>query len=579
MDELDHRKIFNKIIFKELEPSVLNEEVIRNAVYEQGPAGEAGRLFRQMEIQYEKVTVLRLEFLNILKIDHLWILPNLSILSLAFNKIDKIENLDSLTALKELNLAYNSIEKLGNLDKLRNLEIFNVFGNKIRKIENVDCLENLIIFSAGNNLIDTKDGLERLRFLKKLRSLNLKGNEIEKNDKHFRLYIAGLLPDLTYYEYRHINKLEREEGKDRFRFKLREIVDNEKFEVQERERIKQATADRIHHTACFVEDFDDDQLFQSLFVFTNDGQGQCLLEIGEEANNLRDEFRYQTYAVTQTIFKIGLDEYEKRTNEEKVFRHCVAVGKKEVQVLGQNIANEFLERSENIFITLKKIYDDYYNGSLKDADTSLIAQQVKELSEEFQKLYDTTWKSLMENEMHMHECVVEAISTFENIIQDIMNVFIEKCKTQFVLLRELEGNFIDGLIEAVQTFVTTKASFGMEDQIPSELRESLLDREIINGYAIGMREMHLSKIDGREDTLILRGKKWVADLCEKLMKDEIDRNRQKVMEINYFLDIKQSKFDELTSELYFDKDVDTVDTPTTATIETHQDDMLAATTN
>jgi hypothetical protein len=29
MDELDHEKIFNKIIFKELEPTVLNEEIIK----------------------------------------------------------------------------------------------------------------------------------------------------------------------------------------------------------------------------------------------------------------------------------------------------------------------------------------------------------------------------------------------------------------------------------------------------------------------------------------------------------------------------------------------------------------------
>jgi Leucine-rich repeat (LRR) protein len=193
MDELDHRKIFNKIIFKELEPSVLNEEVIRNAVYEQGPAGEAGRLFREMEIQYEKVTILRLEFLSefrftfiaiviidswkcllsdILKIDHLWILPNLSILSLAFNKIDKVENLEALTNLKELNLAYNSIERLENLDNLRRLEILNVFGNKIGKIENVDCLENLIIFSAGNNLIDTRDGVSSSTIIRPTLLLN-----------------------------------------------------------------------------------------------------------------------------------------------------------------------------------------------------------------------------------------------------------------------------------------------------------------------------------------------------------------------------------------------------------------------
>lgn len=64
MDELDHKKIIKKIIYKELEPSVLNEEIISKAILEQGPEGEAGRLFRNAEIQYEKVTVLRLEFLS-----------------------------------------------------------------------------------------------------------------------------------------------------------------------------------------------------------------------------------------------------------------------------------------------------------------------------------------------------------------------------------------------------------------------------------------------------------------------------------------------------------------------------------
>lgn len=64
MDELDHQKIIKKIIFKELEPSVLNQEIITRAIYDQGPIGEAGRLFRSMDIQYEKVTVLRLEFLS-----------------------------------------------------------------------------------------------------------------------------------------------------------------------------------------------------------------------------------------------------------------------------------------------------------------------------------------------------------------------------------------------------------------------------------------------------------------------------------------------------------------------------------
>lgn len=64
MDELDHQKIIKKIIYKELEPSVLNEAIITRAIIEQSPIGEAGRIFRSAEIQYDKITILRLEFLS-----------------------------------------------------------------------------------------------------------------------------------------------------------------------------------------------------------------------------------------------------------------------------------------------------------------------------------------------------------------------------------------------------------------------------------------------------------------------------------------------------------------------------------
>ena len=142
--------------------------------------------------------------------------------------------------------------------------------------------------------------------------------------------------------------------------------------------------------------------------------------------------------------------------------------------------------------------------------------EIKILLDEFRDLYDENWKTLMENEMHLHESVNEANSTFEHVIQDMMNDFLEKCKTEFVELREIEGNFIDGLTEAVQSFVSMKAAIGKENEIPEELKESLIERDIILDYAAGMRELHTQKIDGREDMLVNRGRKWVKDLCEKM---------------------------------------------------------------
>lgn len=199
-------------------------------------------------------------------------------------------------------------------------------------------------------------------------------------------------------------------------------------------------------------------------------------------------------------------------------------------------------------------------------------KKIAELTEEFNKLHDETWKSLMENEMHLHESVVETNTTFEHVIQDMMNEFIEQCKSQFVQLRDVESNFVDALSEAVQSFVTTLASTGKEDEIPDELKASLIDRDVINDLASGMRELHMSRIDGREDLLVGRSKKWVEELCDQMMqwvkrlsftqimiftvlfnnRNEIERNRQKVMEINFFLDNQQINFDNLTTKLATD---------------------------
>lgn len=163
----------------------------------------------------------------------------------------------------------------------------------------------------------------------------MKGNKVEKDEKYFRIFIAGLLPQLNYYENKYISKEERNEGKDRFRFKLREIMDFEKIEVQERERKAKEKEENIHYTKCFVEQLDKHQLLDSLFVFDSEDQGECLLNIGGEEKTLISEFRDQSFVITQRIFKIGLEQYEKRTAEEKIFLNCVSVGRKKIQIEGQ----------------------------------------------------------------------------------------------------------------------------------------------------------------------------------------------------------------------------------------------------
>lgn len=147
------------VVHKDLEPGVINDQMLQKLIVEQGYQGEAGRLARNNPIVYENITVIRLEAINLLKIDHLWVLPNLEKLSLKFNKLDRIENIEMLTKLKDLDLSFNYIERIEHLDQLVNLEILSLFRNRIRKLENLDTLERLLILSIGSNDIDTYSGV------------------------------------------------------------------------------------------------------------------------------------------------------------------------------------------------------------------------------------------------------------------------------------------------------------------------------------------------------------------------------------------------------------------------------------
>lgn len=173
-------KSLDEIIYPEIEPAIITRQMIEKAYLEFGYKGEAERLHQQEPISYSKITSLNLHHkskqiswwieaivlysillfsIDILRIDYLWILPNLTKLSLSSNSIEVIENIDKLVNLKELDLSFNYIERIQNLEKLTKLEVLSLFNNKIWYIENLDTLENLVILSIGNNEIYSLNGV------------------------------------------------------------------------------------------------------------------------------------------------------------------------------------------------------------------------------------------------------------------------------------------------------------------------------------------------------------------------------------------------------------------------------------
>uniref|UniRef100_A0A8C2UVR8 Dynein regulatory complex subunit 3 n=2 Tax=Chinchilla lanigera TaxID=34839 RepID=A0A8C2UVR8_CHILA len=191
-------------IYDSVEPRVMDDDLLKLAVGEQGPQEEAGQLAKQEGILFKDVLSLQLDFQNILRIDNLWQFENLQKLQLDNNIIEKIEGLENLTQLVWLDLSFNNIKVIEGLDTLVNLEDLSLFNNRISKIDSLDALVKLQVLSLGNNQIDNLANIIYLRQFKHLRTLSLSGNPITQADD-YKMFVYSHLPDLVYLDFRRID--------------------------------------------------------------------------------------------------------------------------------------------------------------------------------------------------------------------------------------------------------------------------------------------------------------------------------------------------------------------------------------
>lgn len=121
-------------LYDTIEPSVIDEQMLKDAVEEQGPKSEAGRIAKQEGIDFGDVLSLRLDFksrcllfwptkISCAELDDWFILFNEDLYVFLFCKdILKIDNLWSFVNLTKLQMDNNIIERIEGLEMLVNLE-------------------------------------------------------------------------------------------------------------------------------------------------------------------------------------------------------------------------------------------------------------------------------------------------------------------------------------------------------------------------------------------------------------------------------------------------------------------------
>lgn len=543
--------LLDDIIYHDVEPGILNSALIEDCYFEHAHRGEERRLHQLEPIVWERIKSIRIEFKNILRIDYLWILPNLTKLCLNFNKIEVIEHLETLTELKELNLSFNLIEKIENLDTLIHLESLSMYNNKIKKIENMESLENLVILSIGNNRITSVEGIDRFRFLKSLKVLNLEGNPIAQNVS-FPLYIITLLPNLNYYHYTLLKNEVRDKAHTRFCRELQEIEYLQEKELQARQAQELELLKVKRLAFSFVDHLDGNQMFDAFW--REDVDGRILMMVGQQAQELAEEYEKDVFELTQEIYKLGLKRFVERDEEITDFMDNLLNGQKELQILGQKEIQDFLKYKDKIFeearVTLRLLEENVLHGEDEDSLENLkLSDVMDKLNVHFEDALNDMWLVLMSQELHLNETIEESTTNFYRKISDMMSKFLEQSQAFFVQLREMSVHFSENMTEIITRYISTKLAMQDFEGVPSELRDYMDDREAILNLIAGMKDTHTLRIDEREDRMATRSKEFIDNMVQTLNNKEVQRHRSKLLEINCFIEMMTDGIGSLPHEI------------------------------
>uniref|UniRef100_A0AAV2KK02 Dynein regulatory complex subunit 3 n=1 Tax=Knipowitschia caucasica TaxID=637954 RepID=A0AAV2KK02_KNICA len=346
------------------------DDIIQNVVAQRG---KDSRRNVDQEVEFGEVKELDLGSRCFSRIERLWQFSSLTTLLLNNNGIQKIEGLSRLYNLRTLNLSFNAIMKIEGLENLKKLEELNLCNNNIAVLENMDSLEKLVLLNMSNNVLKELSQVLYLKILKHLYTLNFSGNPLSE-EGNYELFIVAFFPNLTYLDYKYVNKEFKERASVEFHIKLQKLYDENVAKETKTEELKSQQEEQQLHLDAFVESLNGSFLFERMF----------------KDDPLSDRLKSEKMTgLCVQLFETGLVEHERRRAEVDSFYRCHSdtiahIIQKETEVLGE--FEQYFKEMKKELATLQTVQGkDELNKLQKDLLTlefkliSQIERMIKKL--------------------------------------------------------------------------------------------------------------------------------------------------------------------------------------------------------
>ena len=518
------------------EPTVINGEIINEYIREYMMTN---KIFTD-RIPFGELPELQLSFSNIIIIQNLEGLNNLTKLCLDNNIIEKIENLDHLVNLQWLDLSFNKIKEIEGLEELTNLTDLSLYKNNIQSIEGLDTCTKLNVLSLGaNEIVSYEPMVTNLLKFKHLNVLNLMGNEVCK-DPDYKTYIIAHLKQLKYLDYQIVSDLAREEATQERTEEVNEKrSQQEKIDIEEEaERNKQEELEALE--AAFLSTTHN--IMESLIAENEEDHEKTTylprmqehyVDYEDEVRTLTETFQTNMKSLCKEknrqcdVFNTAVKETEAYSEQESVKMIADFNQKKKISV------REYIEADSN---------DHGDEEDLRIAEANLT--EVKDSTEEVEE-------NLLDVELALVERLNDAITEFEMSISNTVKTINEKVQAYVSELNGYHEKYF-GQIEAIaeEQIKNYHGENSNQEAFNENLRSVLKEKDIINNAISNLKEEHNSKIYAIENEITEAYDTDKNKFIEDFKKAQHLRNRKRCGEIMDVMEDARTEIDDVLNAEY-----------------------------
>jgi hypothetical protein len=499
-------------------PVVINETLLLRGAREGLTEAERERFGPNANPSPPDVTVLRLTYMFIRKIDNLQCYTALQELYLANNLITTIENLQTLVTLRKLDLSFNQISEFEGLQTLVNLEEISLFKNRVTKLENFPILPKLRLLSLGRNKIADLQEVAHLYKLKTLRVLTLIANPIHEKDI-FKLTVLAYLPGLHFLDYARVTSSDITDAKERHSDQLNSLQQQDYIERQQQESDKNAEMAAKLNRDAFLNKIAD--LHVSLFKKDNDHHKlRTINEIAQPYMRFVDEL----HKAVDSFLGEMKTQFRLLNEEEELFQQAYHKVTEDSRLDMIKIVKD-LERKRRAFMSSLNTEEEQANeGQNDDAE-----------SRKFLELIDDVKDDLFTKEFALVDMVSEMIRTYEGVLfDDMLGIINERISSFFNIVRMTETDYNEKVTDICMK-LWERFNQGEAVEVTDEIRSILVDKDTLLSTITQSHEHRTTKLYRRQEDISSMYKGKIELMASSSRQTDLERNRKRISEISNYI--------------------------------------------